>query len=142
MVGTHYRTVGRTVTEVDIIHFAGMTGMNEVLFTNYEYQKTALLAGRVAPAGLVCALAEGLVLAPTAQCTGLALLEMNLVMASPVFALDTVHVEFEIVEARQTSVEERGIIKSVNRVLKENGELVMTYVPVRMWKTRAGIGRK
>lgn len=135
-VGMRFKTVGRTITDVDIINFVGATGMNEILFTNYEYQKTALLNGRVAPGALVYAFAEGLILTPTAQFTGLAFLEMHLKMQQPVFSLDTIHVQCEVVEMRRTRSEGRGIIKTSNQVLNQNGGVVMTYTPVRMWKTR------
>lgn len=136
-VGMRFSTVGRTVTEVDIINFVGVTGMNEILFTNYEYQKTALLSGRVAPGALIYAMAEGLVLTPTAQYTGLAFLEMHLKLERPVCALDTIHVQCEVVEARRTKTPGRGIVKTVNHVVNQRDELVMIYSPVRMWKTRA-----
>ena len=131
-----FKTFGRTVTDVDIINFVGVTGMNEILFTNYEYQKSALLNGRVAPGALVYAFAEGLVLTATAQNTGLAFLEMQLKIQRPIFALDTIHVECEVVEMRRTRSEGKGIIKTINQIINQHGDVVMTYTPVRMWKTR------
>lgn len=85
---------------------------------------------------LVYAMSEGLVLTPTAQLTGLAFLEMHLQMERPVYALDTIHVQCEVVETRRTKSPGRGIVKTVNRVVNQKGEIVMTYTPVRMWKAR------
>ena len=36
-VGYRFRTVGRTVTEADLVGFISKTGMLEVLFTDTEY---------------------------------------------------------------------------------------------------------
>ena len=36
-VGREFRTIGRTITEADIVNFIGCTGMLEVLFTDMEY---------------------------------------------------------------------------------------------------------
>ena len=36
-LGRQFRTVGRTVTEADIVNFVGCTGMVEVLFTDLEF---------------------------------------------------------------------------------------------------------
>ena len=38
-VGRQFKTVGRTITEPDIVNFVNTTGMVEVLFTNLEFLK-------------------------------------------------------------------------------------------------------
>jgi acyl dehydratase len=49
-VGRQFKTVGRTVTEADIVNFVNCTGMVEVLFTNVEFLKEeSEIRGRVAP---------------------------------------------------------------------------------------------
>ena len=35
-VGRQYRTIGRTITETDIINFVNCTGLTEVFFINEE----------------------------------------------------------------------------------------------------------
>ena len=35
-VGRRFKTIGRTITEADIVNFVNATGMTEVLFTNLE----------------------------------------------------------------------------------------------------------
>src|ERR1700740_1345018 len=100
-VGRQFKTIGRTVTEADITNFVNCTGMVEVLFTNLEYlAHESDIKGRLAPAALVYAFAEGLLVQSAMQHTGLAFLHMELNVESPVFARDTVHVECEVVEAR------------------------------------------
>ena len=39
-VGRKFRTIGRTITEPDIVAFINCTGMTEVLFTNLEFLKS------------------------------------------------------------------------------------------------------
>src|SRR3982751_4906517 len=78
-VGRKFRTIGRTITEVDIVNFVNTTGMTEVLFTNREYlAKESLVKGRISPGSLVFCIIEGLLIQSTIQCTGLAFLDMNL----------------------------------------------------------------
>ena len=49
-VGRQFQTVGRTVTETDIVGFINAIGMTEVLFTNIEFLKhESDIKGRVAP---------------------------------------------------------------------------------------------
>ena len=39
-VGRKFRTIGRTLTETDLVNFIGVTGMTEVLFSNTEFLRT------------------------------------------------------------------------------------------------------
>lgn len=136
-VGYRFQTVGRTVTEADITNFINCTGMTEVMFTNLDYiEKHSAIDGRVSPAALVYAFAEGLLIQATMQETGLAFLNMELNVEAPVFAGDTIHVECEVVEARPTSKGNRGLVRTMNRVVNQRGETVITYNPLRMMKGR------
>ena len=137
-VGRQFQTVGRTVTETDIVGFINAIGMTEVLFTNLEFLKhESDIKGRVAPGSLVFCLAEGLLSQATMQKTGYAFLHMELDIKGPVFAGDTIHVECEVIEARRSeSRPGRGIVRTRNRVMKNGDTLVLEYTPLRMIKCR------
>jgi len=137
-VGRQFQTVGRTVTETDIVGFINAIGMTEVLFTNIEFLKhESDIKGRVAPGSLVFCLAEGLLSQATMQKTGYAFLNMELDIKSPVFAGDTIHVECEVIEARRSqSRPNRGLVRTRNRIIKQDGTLVQVYTPLRMVKGR------
>lgn len=138
-VGRKFKTVGRTVTEADITNFVNATGMVEVLFTNIEFLRTESdIKGRVAPGGLGYCFAEGLLVQSTMQHTGFAFLEMNLKIENPVFAGDTLHVECEVTEARRSkSRPGRGIVRTTNKVIKQDGTVALVYTPLRMIKCRS-----
>jgi len=137
-VGRKFRTIGRTVTETDIVNFVNCTGMVEVLFTNVEFLKRESdIKGRLAPAALVYGFAEGLLVQATMQHTGYAFLNMQLDVKAPVFAGDTIHVECEVIEARLSqSKPGRGLVRTRNRVVKEDGTEVLVYTPLRMLKCK------
>jgi acyl dehydratase len=137
-VGRQFRTVGRTVTETDITNFIGVTGMVEVLFTNLEFLRTESdIKQRLAPAILTYAFAEGLLIQATMQRTGFAFLNMEFDVKAPVFAGDTIHVEVEVVEARRSrNRPNRGLVRTHNRIFKQDGTLVIEYKPLRMIKCR------
>ena len=138
-VGRKFRTIGRTVTEADITSFVNTTGMVEVLFTNLEFLKQESdIKGRVAPGALAYCIAEGLLVQATMQHTGYAFLGMELNIEAPVFAGDTIHVECEVIEARLSrSRPGRGLVRTRNRVVKQDGTVALTYTPLRMIKCRA-----
>ena len=137
-VGRTFRTIGRTVTEADIVNFVNCTGMVEVLFTNVEFLKhESDIKGRLAPAALAYTFAEGLLVQATMQHTGYAFLNMQLDVKSPVFAGDTIHVECEVTEARLSqSKPGRGLVRTTNRVVKQDGTVALVYTPLRMIKCK------
>jgi acyl dehydratase len=136
-VGQRFQTIGRTITEADIAMFVGVTGMVEEMFTNLEYIRAESPMGtRPAPGSLVFCLAEGLLMQATMQRTGVAFLECDLRILKPTVAGDTLHVECEVVEARPTSKPGRGLMRTMNRVVNQRGEVVATYNPLRVVKTR------
>jgi acyl dehydratase len=138
-LGRKFRTIGRTLTETDLVNFISVTGMTEVLFSNVEFPKTESdIKQRVVPAAMVYAFAEGLLVHSTMQHTGFAFLHMELNVESPTFADDTIQVECEVIESRRsTSRPNRGLVRSRNRVVKQDGTPVLTYTPLRMVKARS-----
>lgn len=138
-LGRRLRTVGRTITDADITNFVCVTGMLEVLFTNLDYlEKESLIKGRLAPGALVYSFAEGLLMQSVMQHTGLAFLGMELKIERPTFAGDTIHVRCEVTEARPTSKPGRGIVTTLNEVVNQKGEVVLTYKVTRMVKGKQG----
>jgi acyl dehydratase len=137
-VGRQFKTIGRTVTEADITNFVNCTGMVEVLFTNLEFLTgESDIKGRLAPAALVYALAEGLLVQSTMQHTGLAFLHMELDVENPVLAGDTIHAECEVIEARRSkSRPGRGLVRTRIRVMKQDGTVALTCTPLRMVRCR------
>ena len=138
-LGRQFKTVGRTITETDIVNFVNTTGMLEVLFTNYEFLKhESDIKGRVSPGALVFCIAEGLLTQATMQHTGYAFLNMQYDIKGPVVAGDTIHVECEVIESRRSnSRPNRGLVRTRNRIYKQDGTLVLEYTPLRMVKARS-----
>ena len=137
--GRKFRTIGRTITEADLVNFIGVTGMTEVLFSNVEFlRQESDIKQRVVPGALVYSFAEGLLVHATMQHTGFAFLHMELEVNGPTFAGDTIHVQCEVVESRRSaSRPNRGLVRTRNQVVKQDGKTVLTYTPLRMVKARS-----
>src|SRR5260370_9696985 len=135
-VGRQFKANGRTVNEADISNFVNCTGMVEVLFTNLEFlAHESDIKQRLAPAALVYAFAEGLLVQSTMQHTGFAFLHMELNVENPVFAGDTIHAECEVAEARRSkSRTDRGLVRTHIRVIRQDGTIALTYTRLRMIK--------
>jgi acyl dehydratase len=135
-VGQQFKTLNRTITESDIVQFINVTGMVETLFTDITFADHGVIKGRVVPAACTYTIIEGLLVQSTMQTTGLALLEVHKKVKSPVFANDTVHAEVEVLSIKPTSKGNRGIVKTINRVVNQKSEVVIEYEAVRMMAGR------
>jgi len=60
-LGHEYATVGRTLTEADVVIFASMTGAVNPLFLDEEYAKRTRFGGRIAPGLLTMSTVLGLI---------------------------------------------------------------------------------
>ena len=133
-LGDTFRTEGRTVTESDLVEFVTRHTYSEPLFMDREYiEKETQFEGPIAPALMTVSMADGLsILSGIIHKTGMAFLWMEMDVKAPVFIGDTIHVEIEVVEKRETQKPDRGIITFRHLVLNQKGELVMEYRVKRM----------
>jgi len=136
--GFRFRTHRRTIAESDLANFINLAWLTEELFAVVEdpaADSSRAIEGRPVPAALVYSFAEGLLL-PSMQDTGLAFLNATLDVKGPTLVGDTIHVEAEVSEHRLTSKGDRGLVRFVNRVVKQNGATVLEYRPLRMLKRK------
>jgi acyl dehydratase len=133
-VGARYQTLARTVSETDIVNFVNLCGFNEPLFMDMEYVKKASVFGRrAAPGALTFSLSEGLIMQTgLIHGTGMAYLGGDLKIVAPVLEGDTIHVEIEVVDKRETKKTDRGIVTYRHRVLNQRDEVVLEARVQRM----------
>ena len=135
--GFSFRTFARTLTEADLINFVSLCGFTEPLFTDARHAAEGSYTGRLVPAALTYAMAEGLVLQTNAlNGTGLAFMHMELDVRRPVYVGDTIDVVVEVTESRATSKPGRGVVSAINTVFNQRGEEVLRYTPVRLIRGR------
>ena len=137
-VGTQYQTLARTVSETDIVNFVNLGGFVEPLFMDMEYvARDSVFGRRAAPGAMTFALSEGLVMQTgLIHGTGMAWLGGEVKVTAPVLAGDTIRVEVEIADKRETKKPDRGIVTYRHRVLNQRGEVVMEMTLRRMIKRK------
>ena len=136
-VGEKFRTIKRTLTETDLVNFISVTGMLETIFIDATFEVGAI-KGRFVPAALSYTIIEGLQCQSFFQGTGLALLEVEKKILKPVMVGDTIYGEIEILGIKPTSKGNRAVVTSMNDILNQHGEKVVTYKAVRMMAGREG----
>lgn len=139
-VGMQFDTPGRTITEADLVAFVNATGMTEELFVNEPFLYTATpYRRRLVPAAMVYSWAEGLVIqAGLIRYTGIAFMEMRLVVHHPVYVGDTIAVRVTITGKRPTHHPDRGVVWATNAVRNADGVVVLEYTPVRLIRRGGG----
>lgn len=133
-LGAKYETLRRTMSEPDIATFVNLCGFTEPLFMDMEYlARESAFKGRLVPGAFTFALAEGLVIQTGLfHGTGMAYLGGEVRVVTPVLAGDTIRVEVEVVDKRETKKPDRGIVTYQHRILNQRGELVLEARVQRM----------
>jgi acyl dehydratase len=138
-VGARYRSLARTVSETDIVNFVAHCGFTEPLFLDMEFLKReSVFRRRAAPGALTFALSEGLVIQTgLIHGTGMAFLGVELRVVAPVLEGDTIHVEVEVADKRETKKADRGIVTYRHRILNQRDEMVLEATVQRMIRRAA-----
>jgi acyl dehydratase len=118
--------IRRTVTEADNVFFTAMTHNPAQLHLDEEYGKTTEFGSRIVNSLFTLGLMIGISVGETTLGTTVANLGMDEVrFPKPVFHGDTLRVESEVIELRETkSRPKNGIVIFAHRALNQRGELV------------------
>jgi len=137
-IGAEFESAGRTVTETDIVMFAALSGDYNPLHTNEEFCKQTQFGTRIAHGPLVYAIAAGLLFQlHLYDDTIIAFLGFDsLKFTKPVKAGDTIHARIKVLEKRETSNAERGVMKRQLQVLNQRGEVVQDAVQAFLLKRK------
>ena len=135
-----YTTHRRTITEADHVNFTTSFGFFEPLFMDRAYVETETHYGKaIVPGALTFSVAEGLaILTGILHGTGMAFLGVEMKILSPVFIGDTITVEIDVVDKRETKKPDRGIVTFFHRVKNQDDTVVMEYTVKRMLRRKRG----
>jgi acyl dehydratase len=125
-VGRRWRTAARTVTEADVVAFAGVSGDFNPIHVDAEHAATTGFGERIAHGALVLAIATGLrqqegVFRGTLK-AWLGMREWR--FQAPVRIGDTLHVVTEIKERRATKDAAAGLVVQLVEVRNQRDEVV------------------
>ncbi len=125
-VGQTVMTAGRTISETDVVNFAGMSGDYNAIHTDAAYASGSLFEQRVAHGLLVLSIASGLaVRTGFIEETVLAFREVkSWKFSRPVFIGDTVRVGLEIVDMKPMSRLNGGAVTMKVEVLNQDEVVV------------------
>jgi acyl dehydratase len=136
-IGEESLTAGRTITETDIVNFAGITGDWNEIHTNAELAASGPFKQRIAHGALVFSIATGLsVRSGQTGDTVIAFYGLDrLRFVKPTFIGDTIRVR-QKVEGKTERNEQSGIITMLNEVVNQRGEVAVSYTAKVLLKRR------
>ena len=139
-VGDKTTTNARTVTEADIVSFAGLSGDYNPIHVDAAFAENTPFKERIAHGLLVLSIASGLFtssdLNTSIKKNLIALMEVKCSFLKPVLIGDTIHVEAEIKEKKEIKKPGRGIIIMERIVYNQKNEAVQNIETVLMMKCR------
>ena len=125
--GFQIKTSGRTITEADVINFAGVSGDYNQIHTDAEYSRETPAGARIAHGLLIMSIASGLVvLTGMMEGTVLVFREIkNWKFIKPVYFNDTIHVDVKVSGTKLFKRLGGGLVETELDVKNQNNETVM-----------------
>lgn len=128
---------GRTITEADIVNFAGLSGDFVELHMNEEYARQGPFKRRIAHGALIFSISTGLMVQMTPDQEAIVAFYGvdKLRFVAPVFIGDTIHITKRVI-AKEPKDGGRGVVDFETIVLNQEGKTVVAYIDRLMVKTR------
>lgn len=124
--GMSAATDGRTITEADVVAFAGLSGDFNPMHTNAVFAADTMFEQRVAHGALVFSIATGLMYR-TRILEGTVMAFRSIdewKFSQPVFLGDTVHCELEVAETKEAKRLGGGSVIISVKVINQDGKIV------------------
>lgn len=125
-VGDEFYTASRTITEADVVTFAGLSGDFNPLHMDETFGKTTPFGTRIAHGVLILSVATGLAnQLGVFEGTTVAVLEMVTRFTGAVKFGDTIRVVFRIKDKKESKKPDRGVVDVEVKVLNQRDESVL-----------------
>lgn len=123
--GDAVESVGRTVTETDVVNFAGISGDYNLIHTDAEYSKQQMFGQRVAHGLLVLSIASGMaVRLGFMEDTVIAFRGLEWRFSAPVFIGDTIRLRVTVEETKPMPRLGGGLVTFKMEVVNQRDEVV------------------
>ena len=124
--GVTHCTAARTITEADIVNFAGLSGDFNPLHTDESFARETPFGTRIAHGMLVAAVATGLAnQSGLFEGTTIALLSQTIRYQGATRPGDTIRLELSVQEKKESKKPDRGIISFHTVVLNQKDEAIL-----------------
>jgi acyl dehydratase len=141
-VGQLWESLGRTITETDIVNFAGLSGDFNPIHVDHEFARSTPFHRPIAHGLLVFSVASGLGL-PSPPMRTLAVLNVkDWHFREPIFVGDTIRVRNSVLEKEARGRGRLGVITWSRTIINQNGKVVQEGTTVTLVEGRASRRRE
>jgi len=138
-VDQEWESLGRTVTEADIVNFAGLSGDFNPIHMDHEFAKTTPFRQPIAHGLLVWTVSSGLAINSPPMRT-LALLGIrDWDFKGPVFIGDTIRVRSKVLSKESRARGRRGVITWGREILNQEGKVIQAGLTVTLVEGRGAM---
>jgi len=123
-VGDEFQSPGRTVTETDIVIFAGLSGDYNVLHTDAEHMKGSVFGERIAHGLLALSIQQGLLDRSMPERSRERFVGLKWKFRGPIKIGDTLHVQARITAKKEADEPGWGSVTMERQILNQRGEVV------------------
>jgi acyl dehydratase len=123
-VGEESESPGRTVTEADIVIFAGLSGDYNILHTDAEFMKSSSFGERIAHGLLGLAIQSGLFTRSGVPYATLGVGSLRWKFKGPIKIGDTIRVRGRVTAKEDGPKGDRGLVTVARQVLNQRDEIV------------------
>lgn len=136
-VGQEWVSLGRTITQTDIVNFAGLSGDFNPIHVDHEYAKTTPFRQPIAHGLLIWSISTGLALyyPPMRTLAFMSIRDWH--FRGPTFIGDTIRLRSKIIEKESRARGRRGVITWQRQVFQQHGKVVMEGVTLTLVEGRA-----
>lgn len=137
-VGQTYTSPARTITEADVVAFAGLSGDYNPIHTDVEFAANSQFKQRIAHGMLGLSILTGLG-SRSGILDGSAIAFLGIEewkFAAPVFFGDTVHVRMTVVDVRPSSKPGAGVLKRKMELVNQKDQVVQSGTFVTMVRAK------
>ena len=136
-IGREYTSQGRTITEADVVNFAGVSGDFNPLHTDEEFGKANQFGKRIAHGALGFIISNGLNnQMGIAEGTTIAFIECTVKYTAPLLIGDTIHIVVIPTEVIHSSKPGKGILKQLVKLVNQDERVIMESNQTLMVKSR------
>jgi acyl dehydratase len=127
-VGQTWESPGRTVTETDIVNFAGLSGDFNPIHVDHEFARTTPFRRPIAHGLLAWAISSGLGLysPPMRTVAFVSIREWHFL--GPIFAGDTIRLRTKLLDRQPRARGRRGTLTWQRQILNQEGKVVQEGV--------------
>jgi 3-hydroxybutyryl-CoA dehydratase len=131
-VGQQWQSLRRTITETDIVNFAGLSGDFNPIHVDHEFARSTPFRRPIAHGLLVFSIASGLGLyAPPMRTLAIvSIRDWN--FRNPVFPGDTIHVISQVLGKEVRSRGRRGEIAWRRQIFNQESKLIMEGITITL----------